>query len=397
MRVAVDCTHHLIPGGVKTYLDNLVPTITALAPDDEFVLYYRGRRRPTEFPGVIAADWKSVHAHLPQRLLTTLESRLGWPKAERWTGPIDVFHATHLCLPAVRSSTHCVLTVQDVTYLRHPEYFEHRDLNEFGYRKLLPRALARADVILAASDATRRDLIELCDVDESRIWVCRHGLDPRIERASHEKQYLMRQELGLGDRPVALYPIGTVDRRKNLAFLLRAFASAFPNRSERPLLLLSGVGELSDEHQTEIEKLKLTRDVQFATVSYPAGVATLMSFATWGVYPSLYEGFGFPVLEAMACGLPMVVTDRTSCPEIIGSCGLLADPTDESAWVEAMRRLDGDSGLRYHQSTRARERALSPLFGWHRAGRQVLASYAGDRHAFDAAAVEEVPRPQATR
>lgn len=391
MRVAVDCTHYPVPGGVRTYLENLVPTVTALESGVEFVLYSRGRHKLTEHPGVIGAHWKSTHAHLPQKLLHALESTLGWPRAERWTGPIDAFHATHLALPPVKSGTHSVLTVQDVTYLRHPELFEHRKLNDFGYRKLLPAALDRANIVLAASESTRRDLIELCAVDSDRIWVCRHGLDPRLERVGTEKQFLLRQELNLGERPVALYPVGTVDLRKNLPFALRAFADAFPKRGDRPLLVLSGVGQLDAECQALIESAGLRSDVRFETVSYPTGVGTLMSLADWGIYPSLYEGFGFPVLESMACGLPMIVTDRTSCPEILGDCGILADPTDHDAWVEGMRQLQRDTGLRYHYSTLGHERALSSEFSWQRAGLQVTASYRNDREAFEAALTPAAP------
>ncbi|MFQ5653416.1 MAG: glycosyltransferase family 4 protein [Planctomycetota bacterium] len=383
MRVAIDCSHHLIPGGIRTHIGNLLEAITAEEPANDYVLFYRGRHRPRELPAVAAgAAVETLFQRVPRRLMSYLENSVGWPPVERWRGGLDVFHGTHFTLPVTRNAR-SILTVHDATYLRHPELYGHRKLNDHCYRYLLPRSLERADLVLAISLSTRNDLVELCGVDEERIWVVPNGLDPRVRPLPREERGPVLERLGIR-RPFVLYPAGTIDRRKNIDNALRAFARAFPRKAARPLLFLTGVGELPRRYAELVLRLGLEQDVMMRKVGYPDELIALMSGALWGMYLSLYEGFGLPPLEGMACGLPMLVSDASSIPEVTGDAALLADPRDVDALAAAMERLHAGDDLRRDLRRRGRERAAEPAFGWRRAARQTLAAYRLDRAAYEA-------------
>ncbi|MEE8141767.1 MAG: glycosyltransferase family 1 protein, partial [Planctomycetota bacterium] len=276
-----------------------------------------------------------------------------------------------------------------VTYLRHPEVYSDRKWNDYGYRTLLGHALRRADQIVALSDSTRRDLAELCDVDEQRVWVIPHGLDERFHSVPEQEQETVLQRLQL-KQPFVLYPMGTLDLRKNLERTLQGFAAAFPNSSDRPHLVLTGVGAMPSEFQEVVQRLDLEKHLRLETVRYPDELATLMSAAMWGMYTTLYEGFGLPPLEAMACGLPMLVSSATSCPEVVGDAALLVDPYEVDSISQGMRRLHEDGKLRKDLSQRGLQRAHSPAFRWSRAARQTHAAYRGDSEAF-----ARIPQPLA--
>ncbi len=381
LRIALDCSHYVIPGGIRTRIGNMLAALGSVAPENEYLLYYRGLSTsgdaPQLPPGIHAA---TVRARAPRRLLAFLENRFQWPPVEYWTGAIDVFHGTHFSLPAARSAR-LILTVHDVAYLRHPEFYGSKRWNDYGYRYLLGNSLRRADLVIAISQATRKDLIELCNVAPERIWVVPSGVDVRLAPVPEEQRLTVLKRLGI-DRSYVLYPVGTIDLRKNLARTFRAYRSAFPESAGRPLLLLTGVGALPKDLKHLARDLDLTQDVRACHVGYPDDLTALLSGARWGMYLSLYEGFGLPPLEAMACGLPLVVSNVSSIPEVVGDAALLADPRSVEAMAAAMRRLAEDQNLRTALSARGRARAASPAFSWERAARQTTAAYRNDREAY---------------
>jgi glycosyltransferase involved in cell wall biosynthesis len=381
LRIAFDCSHFAVPGGIRTRIGNMVRALAAAGPDNEYVLYVRGLGRTADVPALPEGSRaRVVSVRAPRRLLAFLENRVGWPPLEYWTGPVDVVHGTHFVLPPTRRSRR-VLTVHDVAYLRHPEFYADKRWNDYGYRYLLSRSLRRADAVIAISHTTRTDCIELCGVDEEKIWVVPSGVDPRLRPVPAEIRRPVLARLRL-DRPYAVYPVGTIDVRKNLPGTLEAFARAFPDSAARPLLVLTGVGALPEDLLARARARGIEDAVRPCHVSYPEEFMAVLSGGRWGMYLSRYEGFGLPPLEAMACGLPLVVSRTASVPEVAGDAAVLVDPTDTDAIAEAMRRLDGDEALRRDLAARGRERAAGPAFSWERAARQTLAVYRNDRSAF---------------
>jgi glycosyltransferase involved in cell wall biosynthesis len=383
VKIGFDCSHHLFPGGIRAYIENILGAIVRAEPENEYILYYRSRRRPRVFvPLPAGARSRMVFAAGPRRLYTFLENRLGVPAVERWTGPIDVFHGTHFTLPVTRSARP-ILTVHDVAYLRNPAFYADRRTNEYGYRHVLGGSLKRARRVLAISHSTRRDLIEFFGLDPATVWVVPYGADPRFRPLAPEERKEALARLGI-DRPYALFPAGTLDARKNVERTIEAFAAAFPDRRERPLLFIAGVGGPSRGALETAGRLGLAGDIRIHQAAYPHELAALMSGALWGMYPSLYEGFGLPPLEAMACGLPMLVSDVSSVPEVAGDAAVLVDPRDADAIAAGMRKLQGDDALREDLRSRGIRRATSPAFSWARTARQTLAAYRDDEAAFSA-------------
>ncbi len=389
MRIAIDCTHSLVPGGIRTYLEQLIPALVAEGPDDEWVLHFRGRRSAPAIPPLPpAARVRVTRERAPRRVIDRMQNTFGWPPAERWCGALDVFHGMHFHLPPVRRGCRGVLTVHDIGYLRHPELYQDRRLAEYGYRYLLGRSLPRTAAVIASSRATARDLEDLLGVDGRRIWVVHFGCDPRFRPVGAGAQAPVRSKHGL-DRPYAIYPIGTIDRRKNLERTLRAFAAAFPRASERPLLLLTGIGAVPSAVARLASELQLDDALRSARVDYPDELVAILSGAEWGMYLSLFEGFGVPPLEMMGCGLPALVSNAASLPEVTEGCALDVDPTDVDAMSAAMRRLHDDASLRADLRARGLARVAGPGADWRRAARQVLAVYRNDRAGFAAAAACE--------
>ena len=383
MRIAIDGSHWAIPGGIRSYLENLLPALHAAAPEIDLRVLLRGGT--VSAASTLPTGITPVSIPWPRRVLDRLENHLGWPRVERFAGDVDVVHGVHFSLPRAKRGVSTVLTVHDVAYLRRPDLYDDAAGNDYGYRYLLRHSLRRADRVIAISNSTRKDLIELTECDPEKVFVVPFGVDPRFDRASISEQEQVRHEIGL-ESDFVIYPIGTITPRKNVERTLAAFAKAFPDRSCRPTLLLTGPGRLPRQIKALIEELRLSEFVCSRSVRYPDDLRVLYSAATFGIYPSLYEGFGLPPLEAMACGLPMLVADATSCPEVVGNAALLVDPESSDALTDGMRRLGQDSSLRGELRSRGLKRVSHRGFGWDRVARQVLAVYRDDREAFAAEA-----------
>lgn len=383
MHLAIDGSHWTIPGGIRSYLGCLLPALLRVEPDVTVSALFRGRTASAaeDLPEGVRA----VPVRLPRRLLDTLEHRCGRPRVERWTGPVEGVLGTHFSLPSARRGVPRVLVVHDVAQRVRPDLYDDPRGNDYGYRTLLPRSLARADRVIAISEHTKADLVRETGVDPDRVWVVPLAVDPRFAPATADEKRRIREALGLRTEFV-LFPVGTVTPRKNVDGLLRAFADAFPDLSTRPALVLTGPKELPESTRARIAELGLELSVRAANVRYPDDLGALYSAARFGVYPSLYEGFGLPPLEAMACDLPMLVSNRTSCPEVVGDAALLVDPGNHDALVSGLRRMEDDAELREELRRRGRQHVEDPTGAWDRVARQTLAVVRDDRAAFEAAA-----------
>ena len=286
---------------------------------------------------------------------------------------IDLFHGLEPSgFPLFYTRRKCVVTIHDVTPLILPWAFPPR------HRWILATALScvrrQADAVIVPSASAAADVVRHLNIDRDRITVISMGCDPRFQAAVNPlRTATVRQRYGLPER-YALF-VGTLEPRKNLQTLLRGFARF---RAECPqddvkLVLAGGPGWGQEPFDGILDTLKMRDHVLFMGFVVDKDLPDLYRGAEVFVYPSLYEGFGLPVLEAMACGIPVITSDRSSLPEVAGNAALLIDPTQPEALAAALSSVVTDKALR--EELRWKGIARAKDFSWEAVARKTLAVY----------------------
>jgi glycosyltransferase involved in cell wall biosynthesis len=295
-------------------------------------------------------------------------TRLPLP-VDLFAGTPDLYHATDFILPPTFARK-TVLTVHDLTFERDPDSAAPTLLRFL--KRVVPASARKASHLIADSHATAADLISLYGIPRERITVIHSGVDARFFATTQEGARV-RSAYALGDEPFVL-TVGTLQKRKNHLGLVRAFAQLL-GRYDKPLNLIisGGKGWLYDEVLAEVARLGLEARVKFIGFAADADLPTLYRAAAVFAFPSLYEGFGLPPLEAMASGVPVVTSNVSSLPEVVGDTALSVDPRDTAALSAALERALTDGAWRAEASTRGVARART--FTWEKAGRELLTVY----------------------
>jgi glycosyltransferase involved in cell wall biosynthesis len=278
-----------------------------------------------------------------------------------------LYHATEHLLPRLNAPT--VLTVHDLIFERYPEHHTRR--NRWYLRVAMPLFVRAASAIIAVSRHTQADLVELYGADPGKIHVVYEGVDERFYSASPAEVARVRGAYS-PDRPYLLM-VGTLEPRKNhaaaLAAVARLKAWGWPHR----LLLVGGQGWLFEPIRRRIDELGLAGDVQFAGYVPDADLPPLYTGAACVLVPSLYEGFGFPVLEALACGAPVVCSNTSSLPEVAGDAALLVTPEDHEELAAAVHLLLSQPQAAGELAAAGRRQAAR--FRWEACARETMAVY----------------------
>ena len=310
MRVAVtleQCWHE-VPGG--TAVAALEVARRLVGPLDQVGVAARHRK---DAPAGFEPPMPVVHLPLPRLALYESWARASWPRVESATGPVDVVHATTVIVPATAQPL--VVTLHDVAFLHEPAHFTAHGVRLMSAH--LARVRDRADAVLCSSLATRRDALEY-GIDETRLRHVPLGVD--VVPVAVEAVEEVRRRYALHG-PYAAF-VGTVEPRKNLAGLLAAFDELDDDLD----LVVIGPPGWGDEHEAAADRVG-ARLVGFVP---DADKRALLAGAEVFCYPSLREGFGLPVLEAMAQGVPVVTSRATSTEEVAGGAAVLVDPTDHA-------------------------------------------------------------------
>lgn len=372
LRVTFDATTLIVPrAGIGRYANELLREMLALGGLE---LRLVCPSRPWTRSGVVALreafaplGAEVVGNPYPARLLYAAWKHLRGPAIEWIAGPCDIFHAPHQIAPVTRKAA-VVTTIHDLTTLKFPALHA-------GHQHLvgdhLHSSIARSDRLIAVSEATARDLIEDLGVAPERIRVIPNAAsDHFFAPPTLEVRDAVTARHGLPAR-YFLY-LGTIEPRKNLEALLAAYrALPLATRSAYPLLLAGGRGWLD---APIFEALARTPGARWLGRVPEADLPALLGGAAAFVYPSLYEGFGLPVLEAMAAGAPVITSNVSSLPEVAGEAALLVDPHDVAALSAAMARLADDPALA--ERLRAAGRLQAARFSWRRAAEETLGVYA---------------------
>jgi glycosyltransferase involved in cell wall biosynthesis len=358
--------------GIGVYTRSILRELPAVAPDlDVTAWYLRGRdfARPAAFADV--AGVRERWAPFPSRLFQIASERWGLPRIE-WLAPrFDVLFAPNFVPPPTRSRA-VVLTVHDLAFRRFPDTAPHSTRRWLG---LLDGALRRAERIVVPSACTRDDLRELYGVEPSRVAVIPHGVDHgRFRPQDPERVRTVADRYGI--RRPYLLALGGLEPRKNLPSLLRAFARL--RDGARPTLVVAGGAVAwnpegpSAVRETLASLPSPVRDDVLLTGHMPDDdVPALLSGAVALAYPSRYEGFGLPILEAMACGTPVLTSNVSALPEVAGGAAVLVDPTDVDDIAGGLRRIVDDEALRRTLAATGLDRASHA--SWPEAARATAA------------------------
>jgi len=295
------------------------------------------------------------------------------PRVEWFTGgPLDLLHATDFVLPPSKARRK-LLTIHDLAFLFYPDAAMpslHRYLNV-----VVPRSVRRADALVADSQHTAQDLNEQWQVPLERITVVQGAVDHAYFRPVGDPQQLtgVRQRYGLGERPYIL-AISRLEPRKNLVRLIEAFAAARAEARLPHRLVIGGrKGWLYEPIFARVQELGLAEDVLFPGFVAEADLPALYSGAAFFAYPSLYEGFGLPIVEAMACGAPVLTSDNSCLPEAGGPGAFYVRAEDVDSIAQGIVRLATDAGLAAQLAAAGREHAAH--FTWERSAQQLLSAY----------------------
>jgi glycosyltransferase involved in cell wall biosynthesis len=278
-----------------------------------------------------------------------------------------LYHATEHLLPYLRTPT--VLTVHDLIFERYPEHHTRRNV---WFLKVGMRLFSRAaTAIIAVSQHTRRDLIDLYAVAPDKVHVIYEGIDPAFRPASAAEVARVRAHYAL-DQPYLLM-VGTLEPRKNHATALRVVAALKAEGLPHRLVIVGGRGWLFEPIQRLVRELGLTEDVCFTGYAPADDLPPLYTGAACVLLPSLYEGFGFPVLEAMACAAPVVCSNVSSLPEVAGDAALLAPALDVETLAAAVRLVVTQPAL----AAQLRQRGLrqAARFRWESCAAESAALY----------------------
>lgn len=302
--------------------------------------------------------------------LTALLAHLLRLRYDRSLQGVDLVHCTeHLLVPLAR--TPAVLTVHDVVYLTHPEW--HLPWNHRFLSLAMPIFARRAQAIIAVSAHTGNEVVSLLGADPARVHVIHEGVDERF-RPLRDPEALATVTARYGVRRPFILFVGAIEPRKNLPTLLRAFAALCREpECEHQLVIAGGKGWLYDEVFETAERLQLGERCVFTGRVADEDLPALYSAADVHAHPAYFEGFGLTPLEAMACGTPVVASDATSLPEVVGEAGLLVPPHDERAWVTALRRVTGDRAL--HDRLAGDGLARARRFTWEETARRTVEVY----------------------
>ncbi len=364
MRVAIDARlSYYVQGGITQYTLNLIRALAAVDRENEYIVF---QRRPDQRT-IVSQDnfrrvslWAPTHHPLEQYVFG-LELAL--------QGRIDVLHCTDFIPPFYyRGPT--VITVHDLAFLLYPHFLTRRSARYYG---LIDRAVRHADHIIAVSEATKNDLIRLTGTPEHKITVIYEAAEP-IYFPIHDQQVLARIHAKYHLPEQYILFVGTIEPRKNLPTLIRAFDRLLTDyKVEADLAIVGKEGWLYEEVYQVVDELKLKERVHFLGRVPTADLPHLYNASQMLVLPSFYEGFGLPPLEAMACGVPVIVADTSAMPEVVGDAALRVSPDDVEGFTVAMWRMLTDNALRAEMIAKGLKRVQ--CFSWERAARETLKVY----------------------
>lgn len=383
MKIGINAYFFKIPAsGSGQYLKHLLHALAEVDGQNEYVLLGPQplTQHGNEYPQGLSSTKFPYRAYPAPTFAKRNENteKVTW---EQFTAPaaakkagVDIFHVPYFA-PPLLPRTPTVVTIHDVIPLRLPAYRAGAKVE--AYMRLVARAAHSATLIITVSQHAKQDMMGALNLPAERIRVIYEAAgEEYVPITNEETLAAARAKYGIGKRYI--FYLGGLDSRKNVPQLVRAFAHLYKQIDDPDLqLFISGdpdrqTGPFFPDPRPVAAELGITDRIVFRFVE-DADKPTIYSGASLFVFPSIYEGFGLDPLEAMSCGAPVVCSNRTSLPEVVGDAAITVDPNDTQALVEAMRRVLTDNELATDLRARSLQRAKQ--FSWHTTATATLAAY----------------------
>ena len=368
MRIGIDATAlPSQPVGAGNYIIQFISALAKIDIDFELLIFAnKSKRNLFDIPDDGKLHWELVADMSPmQRLIWEQTLFPGLVRKTR----IDLLHSLHYTQP-VRLGCSSVVTIHDMTFFLFPHL--HTRYKRLFFPIAIRTSVQRADALVTISESTRQDTIRLLGVSPQKIFTTQLGVNDEFQVITDRELLAeVRQKYNL-PRGFILY-VGLVEPRKNIPSLIRSYKSLTDQGIKQRLVIVGRFGWMYQEVIEQTEKLGLKDQVQFTGYIPQDDLPIVYNLADLFVYPTRYEGFGFPALEAMACGTPVITTDISSLPEIVGDAGLLITPDDEHALTTTIAKVLSDSTL--YEQLRTKGLLQAKYFTWERTSRETLKVY----------------------
>ena len=354
--------------GIQEYTEQILVHIIPLAPEHRFKLFWSSFREPApDRPWMHAPNVQLIEYRIPNNLLFFAGSFFKYPSIDKLIGGVDVFFSPHFFLAPLSKMCRRVTTFHDLSYLRFPEFFTWRK-RWWHTIEMDPARQARfSNQIIAVSESTKTDLIDYYQIDPANISVVHSGTV--MSRPTNETLLQFKKTHNLPNR--FILHVGTLEPRKNIIGLIRAFniLKAQIGYEDVELLLIGKEGWQFQDIFREIQKSPYQSHIRHLGHIID-DLASYYSLATVSICASFFEGFGFPVLESMVCGTPVITSANSSLPEVVGDAGFFINPYDISEIAEALRIVLSEPAIRARMVKNGFIQATK--FTWEKAARQTI-------------------------
>ncbi len=380
--------------GIEEYTSNLLSFLLPLDKQIKYKLFYNAFNKvKLDYPWLEFDNVELREFKFPNRFLDFLTLSLKRPTVDKFLGPIDIFFSPHFLPASVLKKSKRVITIHDLSFKHHSQFFSFsRKL--WHFLTFPEKQVKKADRIITDSFSTKEDLVKIYGIEPERIDVIYLGIGPefkpKIKNGPKLKE--VKDKYALPDNFVLYF--GTIEPRKNLILLIKAFENlkekflkpdletswagleGYATGQKKEIfndlkLVIAGArGWLYKDILEQVKKSKFKKDIVFTGIINNKDKPYLYNLADVFVYPSFFEGFGFPPLEAMACGAPTIVSNTSSLPEVVGDGAIMIDPYNADELAFAMRRILEDENLRNNLVTKGLKQ--SKKFNWDKTAKQVL-------------------------
>ena len=376
MRICIDirCFSEGRKTGVEEYTRNLLDNLFTIDQKNSYILFFNSWKESKadfswveKYPNVSLKKFK-----FPNKILNSMLWYFNWPKIDKLVGGVDAVFYPNIIFGNINKKIKSIITIHDLSFVRHKEYFSLK--RKWWHIFINPKKICyTAKKIIAVSHSTKNDLENLYKINSEKIIVIQSAVSQNFHIINRNDEALIKtkEKFNLPYRFILFF--GTIEPRKNIIGVIRAFNLLQKSGNEYRLIIAGEKGWMNKEIYQEIEESPFKDKIKIINSVPEEDKVYLYNLASIFVYSSFFEGFGFPPLEAMRCGVPVIVSNNSSLPEIVGDAGILIDPDKPDEIFLAMKEILENPDLKNNLIKKGLER--SKEFDWKKTAQKTLKAF----------------------